>query len=32
MKKIIGMYFNTKSYLKSIHNHTAKHTFNLKYD
>jgi hypothetical protein len=24
-KNIIDMYFDTKSYLKSIHNHTAKH-------
>jgi hypothetical protein len=26
-KNIIDMYFGTKNYLKSIHNHTAKHAF-----
>jgi hypothetical protein len=26
MKKIIGMHFSTKSYLKNNRNHTAKHT------
>jgi hypothetical protein len=25
MKKIIGMHFGTKNYLKSTRNHTAKH-------
>ena len=29
MKKIIGMHFGTKSYLKSTHNHTAKHALKL---
>jgi len=28
-KNIIGMHFDTKSYLKSIHNHTAKHALKL---
>jgi len=28
MKKIIGMYFDTKSYLKSNRKHTTKHAIN----
>jgi len=28
-KNIIGIYFNTKSYLKSTRNQTAKHTLNI---
>jgi hypothetical protein len=28
-KNIIGMYFDTKNYLKSTRNHTAKHASNF---
>jgi len=30
MKKIIDMHFDTKSYLKSTRNHTAKHAWKSK--
>jgi hypothetical protein len=31
-KNIIDMYFDTKSYLKSTRNHTAKHALNVPFE